>query len=95
MAMDQFLMGVSVCEAVRQQLLMGSPKTLGEAIRKVRQLEAAQLLLRQSAQAQPEQRIKSKVASASQSVQPSEMTKMLELLTKMETRLTNTARGTA
>jgi hypothetical protein len=98
MALDQFLIGVKAAEAVKQQLLMSSPTSLGEAIRKVRQLEAAQLVLKQGAsasvEARQDTRSKSKVASATlkdddKSSGSSDMAKVLELLTRMNARITS------
>jgi hypothetical protein len=40
---------VKAAEPIKQQLFMSSPKNLEEAIRKVRQLEADQILLQQGA----------------------------------------------
>ena len=104
MALDQFLIGVKAAEPIKQQLLMSSPKKMEEAIRKVRQLETAQLLLRQGpGQAQPDRaNTRIKVASATTGSTTSttaatgtnttkpgtELGQVLELLQKMELRLT-------
>lgn len=102
MALDQFLIGVTAVEAVKQQLLMSSPKSLTEAIRKIRQLEAAQLVLKQGAAAGNQDALKSKpkVASVAPKVDEkeasgsSEMAKVLELLTKMDDRISKLEQGT-
>jgi hypothetical protein len=105
MAMDQFLLGVMVAEPLKQQLLMSAPKKMAEAIRKVRQLEAAQLMLRQGAPSSTSSkherpRIASVAnqpaavvaATSPQTSQSSEMGKVLKLLEKMESRITQLER---
>jgi hypothetical protein len=99
MALDQFLVGVGVADTLKQQLLMSSPKFLEEAIRKVRQLESAQLLLRQSSHPvshhnTPKPKVakvmvenQTVVAASATSSQPTELSRVLSLLEKMESRI--------
>lgn len=92
MALDQFLLGVSAEDVVKQQLLMSSPTSLAEAIRKVRQLEAAQLVMHKGlseANGHESTKVKQKIASAVPKAegQQSEMAKVLELLTAMNERI--------
>lgn len=79
---------------------MRTPTSLAEAIRKVRQREATQLVLKQwpviqaGANHQENQKPKAKVASASSKSEShetsvsSDMSKVLELLTKMDQTIT-------
>lgn len=88
MALDQFLLGVTAEDAVKQQLLMSSPTTLSEAIRKVRQLEAAQLVMKKGEASKLEAtKSTQKVASVAPKPENSEMAKVLELLTSMNDRI--------
>ena len=94
-AKDQFLVGIRVSETIRQQLAMSSPKNLGEAVRKVRQLQAAQMLLQQGASqntdkaSKPKNQVSIAAAQSSTSSSSSEMTKILDLLEKMDNRISN------
>jgi hypothetical protein len=92
MALDQFLVGVKAADYIKQQLLMSSPKTLEEAIRKARQLEAAQLLMKQGMPSTIAEKSKPKaqnsIAVAAAASPLSDMSKVLELLQKMDSRIT-------
>jgi hypothetical protein len=96
MALDQFLLGVRAAEPVKQQLLMRSPKSLQEAIRTARQLDAAQLLLKQGVPANTEKskpkggnsiQSSAPVAAATASQSQSDMSKVLEMLQTMNNRI--------
>jgi len=91
MALDQFQVGVALDENLRQQLYISAPKTLEEALRTVRQLKAAKLVCQRTPMADAS-RARGKVAPVTNysetKSEPSEMTKILELLTKMDARVT-------
>lgn len=104
MALDQFLVGVRIHETLKQQLLMSSPTRIEEAIRKTRQLEAAQLVLRQGTSLSTHSskpkiaNVKTEKPSVAASLpntsnQSTEMGKILLLLEKMESRISELEKG--
>jgi len=89
MALDQFLSGVTLDESLRQQLFISAPKTLDEAVRKVRQLNAAKLVCQRapSHDSKPRVKVASATTTSSKPEGVSDMTKVLDLLGKMDARL--------